>query len=506
MAVAGCTRQSVESRLIDANANARAVARPVTRVDARAKLHAQSGAQARAIAALLSVLCVLGVLCASPKTTNAQSTQYTFNAETQGMVKGENRIIMRPFARVDPGAAITLGDIASLKGPIGSTLASVVVLPVESVKLANRSQAGMQTGGAQISLMNVGKPISSQLLPSRRLEITIAQVRSALAARDSSLEGKVLVSGSISRVLIAPTAVSEQAASTTLKDQTQQQAVVADTVRSVVIEKLAGVLGVPVSALRAEFEPTDNALLDTSTKGRVVAASPTGTGARIGVTIHVYESDRVVANGSIRVGVKIRRQCAVAIDAIGRGQLLDQGMYMIEERDVAPGVSPANIELLSRRSTRVPIAPGQIIEARHVESPVVVSRGDVVTIECVAGSIVLKTFGRAKGTGREGDIVAFEPMSGGRRFEARVAGPGRAVALTNTSSLTSLDLVNEIDEIDEIDEGRESSPGWPNALINPANPGTEIAERSKRGALSPSTLTPPSEVSTTGDGGLIALP
>jgi flagella basal body P-ring formation protein FlgA len=337
------------------------------------------------------------------QTSQAQPAQFVDAFRTPA--KEVNSITMRPSARVSPGASVLLGDIAILDGSLAKSLSGVVVVGAADVAIASP------------------------------LEIPIARVRSALAGYDSTVEGRVLVNGSLTRVWVGEVAKASPRESAPAAPMAST--IAGPTVRDAVLEKIAGVLGVEASQVVLRFEAQDAAFLNTSTRGRTVAASPTGTGERVGVMVKVYERDRVVASQSLRVGVAIRRLCAVVSSTLDRGQSLSEGSFRIEEREVAPGVAIADPATLVGRSTKSRLAPGRIIEARDVETPVVVSRGDIVTIECLSGGILLKTYGRARGSGREGDIVSFEPLRRGRTFEARIAGPGRAVALIDGEEASS---------------------------------------------------------------------
>lgn len=369
---------------------------------------AVSNAIARTMAMWIKGLIALALL-AGPMASFAQTAQpaRTIFEAFAPASRQENAIRLRSSCRVVPGASVTLGDMAILEGPLAQNLAGVVIIPAGDV-------GGLNT-----------------------LEVSIAQVRSALASHDSTLEGRVLVSGSTTRVWVAassPAADARPAPNTRANAQHATSKPGVPTVRDAVVEKIAGVLGMPIDAVRARFEPQDEDFLSMPTPGRTVAASPTGTGERIGVVVRVYERDRVVASKSLRVGVAVRQSSAIATTAIERGEMLTASSFRIEERDVPPGTAIADPSTLVGRSARSRLAPGRIIQVRDVESPVLVSRGDIVTIECLSGGILLKTSGRARGSGREGDIVSFEPLRRGRPFEARIAGPGRAVAISESDS------------------------------------------------------------------------
>ena len=87
---------------------------------------------------------------------------------------------------------------------------------------------------------------------------------------------------------------------------------------------------------------------------------------------------------------------------------------------------------MSGAPARIALKPGDTIGRRHVEPPIVVKRGDSVSVRCVAGSIVAKMTARALADGRDGDRIRFEPVNGGKRFSATVNGPGRAVLAAPT--------------------------------------------------------------------------
>ncbi|MGN6547008.1 MAG: flagellar basal body P-ring formation chaperone FlgA, partial [Aureliella sp.] len=68
-------------------------------------------------------------------------------------------------------------------------------------------------------------------------------------------------------------------------------------------------------------------------------------------------------------------------------------------------------------STGLPIAQGYIGE------PIVVSSGELVEIESVAGSISVKTAARALSGGAVGELINVEIISSRKRIAAMVVGP-----------------------------------------------------------------------------------
>jgi len=69
--------------------------------------------------------------------------------------------------------------------------------------------------------------------------------------------------------------------------------------------------------------------------------------------------------------------------------------------------------------------------ADDVAPATTVSKGDIVMIRCVSGSVALTTRGRAMADGCDGDIVEFQALDSKRVFRARMSGRGCAVISTD---------------------------------------------------------------------------
>jgi flagella basal body P-ring formation protein FlgA len=73
---------------------------------------------------------------------------------------------------------------------------------------------------------------------------------------------------------------------------------------------------------------------------------------------------------------------------------------------------------------------------------VVIRRGEMVSVDCLSGRVVLRATARALSAGVEGQIIEFKVPGADRTFTARVAGPGRAVAMANATSSASESAVD----------------------------------------------------------------
>jgi flagella basal body P-ring formation protein FlgA len=69
------------------------------------------------------------------------------------------------------------------------------------------------------------------------------------------------------------------------------------------------------------------------------------------------------------------------------------------------------------------LEPGQVLTSDLLYQPVYVRRGDSVTVRVTAGSVTIAATMRAKATGRLGETIAVEHLSGEGSTFARIVGP-----------------------------------------------------------------------------------
>ncbi|HHN77047.1 MAG TPA: flagellar basal body P-ring formation protein FlgA [Phycisphaerales bacterium] len=73
------------------------------------------------------------------------------------------------------------------------------------------------------------------------------------------------------------------------------------------------------------------------------------------------------------------------------------------------------------------LEPGSVIEAGDIEPPLIVRRGEIVSLHCVAGAVMLRCAARALESGHEGDVIRLELLTSKEKVTARMSGRGRAV-------------------------------------------------------------------------------
>ncbi len=316
----------------------------------------------------------------------------------------QSTITLRPTAKVGESSAITLGDVADLTGEDATRFATAVIV------------AATQS-----------KPLSKG-----SMKVDIALVRGALKGTDIKW-GKVALSGSTCEVAVV-SADAPKAAPAPLPKA-------GGSVRDHVATRLAQHFGVEVRDLKLAYDADRSGILDVPTTGRTVAATPTGRSERMPLTIRVYEGTRLVAEGSIRVGVQVRRTVLVTRGMVSRGMRITSADVLEEDRWISPLSEVAHASAVVGAAAKSRLDPGTVILARDVETPAVVRKGDLIAVDSVVGGVVIRmNNARALTDGREGEEIVVEQAASltavdkarGKRgvpvtVRVTITGPGRAV-------------------------------------------------------------------------------
>lgn len=69
--------------------------------------------------------------------------------------------------------------------------------------------------------------------------------------------------------------------------------------------------------------------------------------------------------------------------------------------------------------------------AANLRAPMIIKRGDDVTLCCLAGAVELKSKAKALSSARDGEVVQLQVEGSKKTISARVSGPGYAVMSLN---------------------------------------------------------------------------
>ncbi len=144
--------------------------------------------------------------------------------------------------------------------------------------------------------------------------------------------------------------------------------------------------------------------------------------------------------GDLRVTAHVAQKtlAAVVVENVRRGQSFGPADVQVQEvlidsertpvrklRDVVGHVAARNVR------------KNQVLFDDDVQLPVMVNRGEQITVRCLVGSMVIRTTARAMSDAALGELVELQNQRSREAFMARVVGPRQAV-LENGSAQVSL--------------------------------------------------------------------
>lgn len=145
-------------------------------------------------------------------------------------------------------------------------------------------------------------------------------------------------------------------------------------------------------------------------------------------TLHIPTADGEVQL-PLNVEVSVPDAVVAVVRAMPRGAILRaEDVKLVEqaanEQIVQVGEAFHSLEQVIGKETQKAISPGQVLDKNYVRSPLLVRRGEVVTVYARAAGIRVRTTARALSDGSEGDLIAVETLETGSRdkFDARVTG------------------------------------------------------------------------------------
>jgi flagella basal body P-ring formation protein FlgA len=101
----------------------------------------------------------------------------------------------------------------------------------------------------------------------------------------------------------------------------------------------------------------------------------------------------------------------------------------VEVRTLEPSAKNAgrragfdSIEKLIGMEAKQPLQQDEVVYADEVQSPVLVKRGELITVSSRSGSICVRTSAKAVQDGSKGDLIQVESVDSKQRYDARVVG------------------------------------------------------------------------------------
>ncbi len=335
---------------------------------------------------------------------------------------GADVIELRATATVG-GDAVTLDDVAYLSGEAARALADL-----ELTRFENRDKLTLTAPAIRRALSDRGVHWGRVNLRGPRQVRVSRQANSTTSANASHTDPTEA----------ADAATGPATAQANPVGQLQNASTRPNTVRAFVRRWVEQATGAAGGDLRIDYDDKDGEVWSMSDTGRRFELEPdaTNTLGRIPMTLRVYRDNRPVATERLVVDVAVRRRVAVASTTLHRGQIITRGdvastEHWIDSSRIDPVADAA--ALVGQQTARL-VRPGQIIEPADVQSPVVVKRGELITVRALSGGLVIRTVARAQDAGAVGDVIVVRNVRTREQFHVEVCGPQEAVLAVDARS------------------------------------------------------------------------
>jgi flagella basal body P-ring formation protein FlgA len=117
----------------------------------------------------------------------------------------------------------------------------------------------------------------------------------------------------------------------------------------------------------------------------------------------------------------------VALRSVAKGNVITAAD--VEVRTLEPSAKNAgqrttfdSIENLIGKEARQALQQDEIVYSDQIQSPLLVKRGDVISVASQSGGIRVRTTAKAAQDGAQGDLIQVEAMGSKQRYDARVVG------------------------------------------------------------------------------------
>ena len=317
-------------------------------------------------------------------------------------------------------AQVTLGDVADLSGPQAGAFAGLVVGRLDQVgdhtciKLSDIGPQLVAQGANQAFLTLAGY---AQCRVTRVVAPAPVGVPAAGTAQ-ANPEGVVEISGaSAGGAAPAPAALGPV------------------TLRELVLRKIEQIAGMSRAHLQITFSPADEQALSAAAGADAIEIRPQTNVVPGRVPMVIRRIGATSVSRPIWVTADVARtvEAAVATRQICRGEIFTQDAVALKQVALnTPGTPVTDMASLIGQVCRSTIAPGTVILSDIVQPPLLIKRGELVTVRCVAGNLVVTTVARAQQDGAMGEVIRATNEKSRESFEMRVTGPRQGLMLAGT--------------------------------------------------------------------------
>ncbi len=311
------------------------------------------------------------------------------------------QIAVRQTAAVGVGP-ITLGDIARIRGDDAGGLAALVIREggdrdASAVTLED-VRAALQEAGVNPAAVTLTGYVACELV--RQEEPADAPLAAVAHTASANPTGHAIAAVPVDPVVVQPT----------LPDQIRAA--------------LAAAAGVEPAALIVDWTQRDEATLmgpDMNHMEQAIELVQERLNARPRVLLRPTR-DATAAPIELRPTLRQRARAAVLTRAVRRGDLIPADSIELAEVVVPIDARPLSRaeDLVGQRAARA-LGVGEPVERRDLEVPLLIRRGELITVEATAGSLIIRTVARAMSDGGDGEVVRLRNEGTREEYTATVA-------------------------------------------------------------------------------------
>lgn len=141
----------------------------------------------------------------------------------------------------------------------------------------------------------------------------------------------------------------------------------------------------------------------------------------------------------IKADVERTAKAIVTTRALAAGDVIREDD--IELKDLAPQlVVDSTVRIADEaigREVKKAMPAGQVLSANQIRKPIIVRRGELVTVYSIAAGVQIKAKAKATGDSGLGDLVQLESIETGKKIQARVTAPQEAMVFVDSPKVAA---------------------------------------------------------------------
>ncbi len=132
-----------------------------------------------------------------------------------------------------------------------------------------------------------------------------------------------------------------------------------------------------------------------------------------------------VANLSVKTKITLPPAVVIAVRGMSKGSLIranDVQLQRLTTKTAATGTFSRIEDVIGQEMTKS-VAEGQTLDSQYIRKPLLVKKGEVVSVYVRTSGVQIRTTGRSQNEGAAGDVINVESLTDRKAFLARVTAP-----------------------------------------------------------------------------------